>query len=348
MSISVRAVSEPRMFVREYTTRRRVRWFVIGAGALVLAVIASLALGSRLVSISEVVSGVAGATNTLGEAAVALRVPRTVLAVVVGAMLAMAGASFQAITRNPMADPGILGVSFGASLAVVIGIAVFAMSSPAMFVLAAIVGAGLAAALVYVIGSLGVGGLNPLKLTLAGAACAAAFSSIISAVLLPRVDILSTFRHWQVGGVGGATWDRVALVAPFAIVGASICVLLARRMNLLALGDDVAAGLGAHVTRTRLFGWVGAVVLTGAATAMVGPIAFVGLVVAHACRLALGPDYRWILPLTALLGAVLLVTADVVGRVVARPEEIEVGIVTAIVGAPVFVWIVRRGKVRGL
>jgi iron complex transport system permease protein len=253
----------------------------------------------------------------------------------------------QGVTRNPLADPGILGVSGGASLAVVVSIAFFGLSNPYGYIGVATLGAALAALFVYSVGSLG-GGATPLKLALAGAATAAALSSLVSAVLLPRVDILTTFQFWQIGGVGGAEWDRIAIVAPFLAAGAAIVVLSGRGLNTLALGDDLAAGLGTRVVRTRFIAFAGAVLLCGAATAVAGPIAFVGLVVPHLCRLLVGPDQRWLLPFSAIAGAALLVTADIVGRVVARPQEIEVGIITAIIGAPFFIWVVRRQKVRDL
>jgi iron complex transport system permease protein len=173
-------------------------------------------------------------------------------------------------------------------------------------------------------------------------------TSLVSAILLPRVDIIETFRFWQIGGVGGATWDRIGVVLPVLAAGALITIVSARGMNALALGDDLAAGLGANVLRTRLVASAGAVVLCGAATAIAGPIGFVGLVVPHFCRLIVGTDLRWLLPFSAIVGAGLLVGADVIGRVVARPEEIAVGIITALIGAPFFIWIVRRQKVRAL
>ena len=326
----------------------RLLWLLIGLAFLVVLVIASFAFGTRIVSLDEVFAGLSGDISTVGQAAVASRVPRTMMALLIGAMLAIAGASMQGVTRNPLADPGILGVSFGASLAVVIGIAAFGMTSTYAYVGVAIAGAAVAATFVYLIGSLGYGGMTPLKLALAGAASAAAFSSLISAIMLPRVDLLTTYQHWQIGGVGGATWDRVVIVIPFLILGAGICFALGRGMNTLALGDDIAAGLGEHVARTRLLGWAGAVILCGAATAIAGPIVFVGLIVPHICRLLFGADYRWILVMSAVVGAALLLGADIIGRVIARPEEIEVGIVTAIIGGPFFIWIVRRQKVREL
>ncbi|MGZ8805195.1 MAG: FecCD family ABC transporter permease, partial [Microbacterium sp.] len=248
----------------------------------------------------------------------------------------------------PLADPGILGVSGGAALAVVVGIAFFGLANPYAYLGVAIAGAAAAAVFVYTVGSLGRGGATPLTLTLAGAAISAAFTSLTSAILLPRVDVMEIFRFWQIGGVGGATWDRIAVVLPILVVGTAVCLLCARGMNSLALGDDLATGLGENVFRTRILAAAGAVVLCGAATAVAGPIAFVGLVVPHVCRLLVGTDHRWLLPFSALAGASLLVAADIIGRVMARPEEIEVGIITAFIGAPFFIWIVRRQKVREL
>lgn len=326
----------------------RMAW-LLGAG-LVLCVLCvlSVAFGAREVTFAEIVAGLGGDVRGVSEAAVVARVPRTVLAVLVGAALGLAGAGMQAVTRNPLADPGILGVSGGAALAVVIGIVFFGLADPTAYLAVAITGAAVAAVFVYGVGSLGRGGATPLKLTLAGAAISAAFASLTSAILLPRVDAMETFRFWQIGGVGGATWDRIALVLPVLAIGAVICLVCARGMNSLALGDDLAAGLGENVFRTRLIAAAGAVILCGAATAVAGPIAFVGLVIPHICRLLVGTDHRWLLPFCAVAGAGLLVAADIIGRVVARPEEIEVGIITAFIGAPVFIWIVRRQKVREL
>lgn len=323
--------------------------FVLGAlAALALAGAASVAFGVREVGLADIWAGLTGSTDSVAEAAVAKRVPRTVLAMIVGAALGTAGTVMQGVTRNPLADPGILGVTTGASLAVVTGIAFFGLSSPASYTWVAILGAALAAGFVYAVGSLGRGGATPLKLALAGAASSAAFSSLISAILLPRIDVMDQFRFWQIGGVGGASAERTLQVLPFLVVGALVCLVSARGLNSLALGDDVAHGLGESVTRTRLLAATGAILLCGAATAVAGPIAFVGLAVPHLCRLLVGIDHRWLLPTSAVVGAVLLTAADVVGRLVARPAEVDVGIVTALLGAPVFIWIVRRQKVRAL
>lgn len=201
---------------------------------------------------------------------------------------------------------------------------------------------------VYTVGSLGRGGATPLKLALAGAATSAAFASLVTAVVLPRNDISGSFRLWQIGGVGGASYERIGHVLPFLGVGMLICLFSARALNSLALGDELAAGLGERVAVARATAAVGAVVLCGAATAAAGPIGFVGLVVPHACRLMVGVDHRWLLPFSAVTGAALLTAADVVGRIVARPSEVDVGIVTALIGAPFFIWTVRRQKVRAL
>nr|WP_209706774.1 iron ABC transporter permease [Leucobacter exalbidus] len=307
----------------------------------------SVAFGVRGVAFDDIVAGLGGATDTIAQAVVTKRVPRTVLAVLIGAALALSGVALQAVTRNPLADPGIFGISGGASFAVVVGIAFFGLSQPYSVMGVAVIGAAVASGFVYIVGSLG-GGASPLKLALAGAATAAALVSLSSAIMLPRVDSLRNFQFWQVGGVGGAAWDRIATVTPVLAIGALIVFASAKGLNALALGDELAAGLGAHVARTRAIAALGAVILAGAATAVAGPIAFVGLLVPHICRLLVGPDHRWLLPYTAIAGSMLLVTADVVGRIIAKPEEIEVGIVTAIIGAPLFIWIVRRQKGRGL
>jgi len=328
--------------------RLRAVWLLALVAVLVGVVLLSVTVGSRDVSLADVWAALGGATDGFDRASVAKRVPRTVLAVAVGAALAVSGAVMQGVTRNPLADPGILGVNTGASLAVVAGIAFFGLSASSTTIWVAVAGAGATALVVYAVGSLGRGGATPLKLALAGAATSAALASFITAIALPRGDVASSIRSWQIGGVGGGTWASLEQVAPFLVVGVVVCLLSAKALNSLALGDDLAAGLGERVAVARGAAALGAVVLCGAATAVTGPIGFVGLVVPHACRLLTGVDHRWLLPFSAVAGAVLLTGADVVGRVVARPAEIDVGIVTALIGAPVFIWIVRRSKLRAL
>lgn len=327
---------------------RRAVWLMALAIVLLLLCCLSVAIGARDVGWQDIVQALLGHDDTIGQSAVLLRLPRTALAVMAGVALGLAGAVMQGVTRNPLADPGILGVNTGAALAVVIGVVWFNMQSTSDFVWAAIVGAAGTAFFVYAIGSLGRGGATPLKLALAGAATSIALSSLVIAVVLPRNDIAGGIRSWQIGGVGGATLDRILPVLPFILIGLAISLLSARRLNSLALGDELAAGLGENVAWTRFVAAFGAILLCGATTAACGPIGFVGLVVPHFCRLQFGSNYRWLLPFSAVGGGVLLLGADIIGRIIARPAELDVGILTAFIGAPFFVWMVRRHRLREL
>lgn len=342
------AAPDPRAMPPRGRTRTRLAALLVLAALIAILAVLSLAIGSRPVAAADIWAGLRGSLENISQAAVAKRVPRTLLALVVGAALGLAGAVMQAVTRNPLADPAILGVNMGASLAVVAGMAWFGLGTVTGYIWVAIAGAGAAAVFVYAVGSLGRGGATPLKLALAGAATSAALGSFLSAVALPRGDISANIRSWQIGGVGGATFAAMAPMLPFFAAGAVICLLAARSLNSLALGDDVAAGLGERVGTIRAVSALGAVVLCGAAVAVAGPIGFVGLVVPHVCRLLVGVDQRWVLPYSALAGAALLLASDILGRIVARPEELDVGIITAVIGAPVFIAIVRRSKVRAL
>ncbi|EEH64868.1 iron chelate uptake ABC transporter, FeCT family, permease protein, partial [Actinomyces urogenitalis DSM 15434] len=279
-----------------------------------------------------------------GAVAVAERLPRTATALVAGAALGVSGTLMQALTRNPIADPGILGINTGASLAMVTVIAFAGITTLPQYLWTALIGAGLTAVFVYLVGSLGPGGATPVKLALAGVAATAALSSLISAVMLPRAAALTDFRFWQVGSLGRGTWQSLATVAPFLLVGALLALVVASPLNSLALGDEMAVGLGVHVARTRVLAAAGGVVLAAATTALAGPIGFVGLMVPHAVRMVIGADNRWVLPASALGGAALLTAADVVGRVIARPAEVSVGVVTAFIGAPVLILIARGTK----
>ncbi|MCZ2860162.1 FecCD family ABC transporter permease [Blastococcus sp. VKM Ac-2987] len=326
----------------------RFLWLLVVLAVLAALMATSVAIGSRGVGWSDIVAALGGSSNTIEEAAVTKRIPRTVLAVVVGAALGLAGAVMQGVTRNPLADPGVLGINMGASLAVVVGLAWFGLFTATSIIWTAITGAALAAVFVHAVGSLGRGGATPLKLALAGAATSAALVSFLTAIALPRGDIAEGVQSWEVGGVGGASFATITPVLPFLLAGAAISILSARSLNSLALGDELAAGLGERVVLVRAVAAGGSVLLCGAATAVAGPIGFVGLVVPHLCRLLVGVDHRWLLPFSALTGACLLTAADVLGRIVARPAEVDVGIITALIGAPFFIAIVRRQKVREL
>ncbi|WP_434290997.1 FecCD family ABC transporter permease [Celeribacter sp. SCSIO 80788] len=331
-----------------FSVRSRITVLLCVLAALVVVSGLSVTFGARDVAFSDILTALKGQTETMAEAAVASRIPRTILALLAGAALGLSGAAMQGVTRNPLADPGLLGVNAGAALAVVTGLAWFGIESAHVYIWSAILGATLTAVFVYAIASVGPGGATPLKLALAGAASTAALGSFTTAVVLPRGDIAGLVQSWLVGGVGGATYDQILPVLPFLAAGGAITLLSARKLNMLALGDDTAAGLGENVIVARIMAAGGAVLLCGATTAVCGPIGFVGLVVPHLCRLLVGVDYRLVLPLSALTGAVLLTVADVLGRLIARPAELEVGIVTAFLGAPVFIWIVRRRRVAAL
>ncbi|WP_373356599.1 FecCD family ABC transporter permease [Pseudoroseicyclus sp. CXY001] len=323
-------------------------WLLAVLAGLAVLCALSVAIGTRSVSLAEIWGGLTGATETIGEAAVSKRLPRTLLAALAGAGLGLSGAVLQGVTRNPLADPGILGVNAGAALAVTLGLAFFGLAGFHAYIWTAIAGAGLTAGFVYAIASVGPGGATPLKLALAGVASTVAIGAFISAVLLPHADIAGGAQAWQVGGVGGAGFAGIRAVLPFLAAGCALSLASGGALNALALGDEMAAGLGERVMLARAAAALGAVLLAGAVTAICGPIGFVGLAVPHLCRLIFGPDYRWLLPLSALTGAALLIGADVAGRVIARPSELDVGIVTAFLGAPVFIWIVRRQKLKDL
>ncbi|MQA79730.1 MAG: iron chelate uptake ABC transporter family permease subunit [Streptosporangiales bacterium] len=273
-----------------------------------------------------------------------MRLPRIVVGLLAGAALGLAGAVMQGLARNPLADPGILGVNAGASLAMMCGIGVFDVTTFDGYLWFGFAGAALAALLVHRVASLGGSGATPVKLVLAGAAVSTAFGSLTTAVLLTRTEVFDQFRFWQVGSLANRSLGLSAQAVPFLVVGGLLALISRRLLNVLALGDDVARGLGVNLGVAQGIAAVAVVLLCGTATAIAGPLAFVGLAVPHAARLIAGPDYRWILPYSAVLAPALLLSADVIGRVVAPPGEVQVGVVTAVVGAPVLVLLVRRGK----
>lgn len=242
--------------------------------ALGAVVVLSVMFGARATSWADIIGLLDGSLDTMAEAAIASRLPRTLLAIMAGAALGVSGAAMQGLTRNPLADPGLLGVNAGAALAVVIGIAWFNIEQASDYLWLAIVGAGASAVVVYLIASLGRGGATPLRLALSGAVVSAALSSLTSAIILPRADIGGLIQSWLIGGVGGATLDQITPALPFVISGLLICALSARKLNMLALGDDMASGLGERVALVRLMAALGAILLCGGITAVCGPIAF--------------------------------------------------------------------------
>lgn len=316
---------------------------------LALACIASLAIGARPISVETLVQALTAFDPANGDHAVVFsRIPRTIIGLLAGAALGLAGAAMQGVARNPLADPGILGVNSGAALAVVIGIFVFGVTNFTGYIWFAFLGAAAAAVLVYAVASLGRDGATPVKLALAGAALSAGMVSLLNAVLVSSQQTFDTFRFWQVGSVAGRGWDVIVPVLPFLAFGFILTLLTGKVLNSLSLGDDIARGLGQNVTVARALTALGVVVLCGAATAAAGPIGFLGLVIPHVVRAFTGPDYRWILPFSMVLAPVLLLAADILGRVILPPGEVQVGILTAIIGAPVFIWLVRRRKMAEL
>ncbi|MEX0791160.1 MAG: iron chelate uptake ABC transporter family permease subunit [Actinomycetota bacterium] len=315
-----------------------------------LVTLASVAFGSKQIPFGVVIDAFFNYNPELNDHLIvrSLRVPRNIVGLLVGAALGLSGAVMQGVARNPLADPGILGVSAGAALAVVIGIYIFGVATLLGYVWFAFAGALVASVVVYCLGSLGREGATPVKLALAGAAITAFLGSITTAILLVDIATLDQYRFWAVGSLAGRTSEVAAQVAPFILVGSVMALASGRVLNALSLGDDVARSLGQKVGLSRAFSAAAVVLLTGAATAAAGPIGFVGLTVPHVARAITGPDYKWILPYSAVLAPVLLLGSDIIGRVIARPGEVQVGIITALVGSPFFVMLVRRRKLAEL
>jgi len=313
---------------------------------LLLGVIASILFGARSLSLQEVLGGLFSGGELYESSVVQKRIVRTVFALCCGAALGIAGALMQSVTRNPLADPAILGVNNGAAFFVVCGVAFFQMNTAREYIWFALAGALLTAMFVLGIGSMGRGGASPLKLVLAGAATSAALSSLVTAVLIPRLNAMEEFRFWQAGSVGAGTWDSFYLLLPFLVVGTIAAVISAPALNALALGDETATGLGVRTAFLRYVAALAGVILCGATTAVAGPIGFVGLLSAHVIRALIGPDLRYLIPMSALAGAVILTVSDVAGRLIGRPGELEVGVLTAFIGAPLLIILAVKAKVR--
>lgn len=339
---------------RPELARRRLLALTAATLLLLVVLAASLALGARDIPLGTVLDALTDRVPGDNDHNVVLdqRLPRTVVGLLVGAALGLAGTLMQGVTRNPLADPGLLGINAGASLAVVLSITVLGVTSPAGYVWFAFAGAAAAMVVVYGIGSMGRAGATPVKLALVGTALTAGITSVLTLLLLGSTPATNTYRFWAVGSLAGrgsgTGADVVLALLPFLAAGAVLALLSGRALNLLSMGEDLARGLGLNIRRARLLAILAAVLLAGAATALAGPVVFVGLVIPHIVRPLTGPDYRWVLAFAALVGPVVLLAADVLGRLVARPGELEVGLVVALVGAPVMIAIVRRGRLAGL
>jgi iron complex transport system permease protein len=331
------------------TTSRRVIWLIVSVVLLAVVALFSIAVGSRYIPPAEVLQVMLHSDDSQASTIVhELRIPRTVLGIAIGAALGIAGAVMQALTRNPLADPGLLGVNAGAAVAVVIGIALFGIGNALAYMPFAFAGAAIASVVVYLIGSAGRSGATPVRLALAGVAVTAALTAVINGMTLLDPATFDKYRFWAVGSLSGRGMEIFWQALPFIAVGVGLALALGRPLNAMAMGDDVGRALGANITRTRVLSGVVIMLLAGAATAAVGPIGFIGLAVPHVARSITGPDNRWVLAYTAVLAPILLVGADIIGRLVVRPGELSVGIVTAIIGAPVFIALVRRKRVAQL
>jgi iron complex transport system permease protein len=349
MSTGVVTAERVAMHVQRHSATavgRRAAFLAGMAAALAIAVLASLAIGTKAIPLGQVIDAFTDydATNSDHLVVRELRQPRTLVGLLVGAALGLAGAVMQAVTRNPLADPGLLGVNAGAAFAVVLAIWQFGSSDIGTLVWFAFGGAAAASVVVYLLGSLGRGGATPVRLALAGAALSALLFSLTRAVTLLDQATLDQFRFWAVGSLTGRDDQVARSVGPFIAIGGVLALGLTRPLNAIALGDDAAAGLGVKVGLTRVASGAAIVLLCGAAVAAVGPVGFVGLVVPHAVRAVVGPDQRWLLPGCALAGPVVLLLCDTAGRVIARPGEVQVGIMTAAIGGPAFVFLVRRAR----
>ncbi|MFD3610981.1 FecCD family ABC transporter permease [Streptomyces atroolivaceus] len=350
--MSTTAVERPAPRGTTGTRRRRVAGLGVLVAVLVIGAAASLAVGARALSPAEVWQGLFAAPDAdqrLTDVRLivrTVRVPRTVLAIVAGVALGIGGALIQGYTRNPIADTGLLGVNSGASFAVVTVIALFGFADPLQYVWFAFLGAAVAGVVVFGLSSIGRGAGNPLTLALAGQGVTVFLAAMTTAVALSDLESLNALRFWNAGSVAGVGFDVIWPVTAFIVTGVVLALTVLPSLNLLNLGDDVARALGVNIALSRTLGIVAITLLAGAATAACGPIAFLGLMVAHVARYLTGPDYRWLVPYAGLLGAAVLLVCDIVGRVVVRPGELDAGIVVALLGAPFFAGLVWRGKFR--
>lgn len=329
---------------------RRLTGLLLGLALLAAISIANLLFGARPMKISTAIDAIFAYDSGLVEHIVIhdYRLPRTLLGILCGAAFGVSGALIQAATRNPLADPGILGVNAGAAFFVTLAVGLLGFHSIDAYLWFAFLGATLVTLAVYVLGAMGRDGATPVRLVLSGVALSAVLGGIGAAITLLDPQAFDSMRFWSIGSVAGRNMDIVATTAPFIAAGLVLALLTARSLNAVALGDDLARSLGANILRARMLTLIAVTVLAGAGTAAAGPIGFVGLMVPHVVRWIVGPDQRWIIPLTMIYAPVLLLSADIAGRLVLFPGELEAGIVTAFIGAPVLILLARRRQASGL
>lgn len=330
---------------------RRCQGLLLGLLLLVVAVLASLVVGSRSIGVAQVFEALSAYDRLDDQHLIVreLRVPRTLVAILAGLALGLAGAIMQAVTRNPLAEPGLLGINAGAGVGVIVGVAVLGLSRMSGYVWCAFVGAGLAGVAVFMLGRAQETGTNPVRLVLAGAGLSVMLASVTGIIILNApAQVFDQFRHWASGSLEKSGFEAVGVLAMAVVPGAVTVLALAGSLNAMALGKDLGLALGVNVRLTWLLACLAVMLLAGAATAAAGPIGFVGLVAPHLARLLVGPDYRWILPYSALFAGVLLLGADVLGRVVAAPAEVAAGIVALLIGGPFFIALVRTFRLSKL
>ncbi|MEC4818838.1 MAG: iron ABC transporter permease [Scytonema sp. PMC 1069.18] len=316
---------------------------LVAAGLVLLAcVFASISFGAADIPGSTILQSFTSFDGSREHLIIrTIRLPRSLLAMIVGAAISTSGAIMQGITRNPLADPGILGINAGAVFAVVVAIFVLGTSEPSFYVWCAFVGAGVTAVSVYFLASLGRNGITPLNLTIAGAAISALLASLTTAILIISQRTLEEIRFWLAGSLAGVDENLITQVLPYVCVGMIIALAISKQITILSLGEDVARGLGQQTTWVKIVAAVSVLFLAGSAVAVAGAIGFIGLVVPHIVRLLVGVNYRWILPYSAVFGAILLLASDTLGRVLIQPQEIPVGVMTALVGSPFFIYLAK-------
>ncbi|EHC11185.1 ABC-type transporter, integral membrane subunit [Fischerella thermalis JSC-11] len=315
---------------------------VLGLCILLICLVYSVTLGAADIPLDKILASFIAFDGSYEHLVVqTVRLPRVLIAILVGSALAVSGALMQGLTRNPLADPGILGIESGAALAVVATIFIFGSSSLSVLTIVAFLGAGVTATLVYFLGSLGRGGATPLNLTVAGAALTALISSLTTAVLILSQRTLEEIRFWLAGSLAGRDSNILLQALPFVMVGLVVAFALGRQITTMSLGEDVAKGLGQKTAWIKIVTAISVVLLAGSSVALAGPIGFIGLVVPHMVKFYIKADYRWILPYSAVLGAILLLVADIAARLLLQPQELPVGVMTALIGAPFFVYLAK-------
>ncbi|MBF6322395.1 iron chelate uptake ABC transporter family permease subunit [Nocardia cyriacigeorgica] len=323
------------------------RWpgWLLAVAALLVVCLLGLVVGAKAIPLPDVWSALWGAQSSPDALIVTdYRLPRTLLGLLAGLALGVAGCLMQGLTRNPLADPGLLGINAGAAFAIAMAVAFLGVEQITAYVWFGFAGAAVVSLVVYRLGTAGRQGADPVRLTLAGVAVTAVLSGITKGLILLNANAFDQMRDWDAGSLTGRGFDVIAGATPFLLIGSIAAVVAARSLNAVALGDDLARSLGVRVGRTRLLTVLALTLLCGAATAAVGPITFVGLAVPHVARWIVGPDQRWIVAYSMVLAPILLIGADVLGRVVLWPDEVPAGLVVAFLGAPALIWLARRAR----